>query len=75
MNGAEIEEKIEEVIRGVIDTNLITKKEVLAELTDLFITLSNERCKEQRVLCENRFRTSLKNVSYSILNAPLPLID
>lgn len=47
-------------------------------LTDLFIQLSEERCREQRISCEKEFNYwHIPSPGYSntILNAPFPTLD
>lgn len=84
MKRAEIEQQINDIILSRCeiqngDTFLpecqlsITSK----QLTDLFIQLSEERCKEQRQICYDRYENSDWETTdeTTILNATLPTLD
>jgi len=78
MKREEIEAQVKEILDNQIDANIISYGNSLNALTDLFIELSNERCKEQRSICAYDFATgeaeSIKDWMDNILNAPLPEI-
>ena len=73
MKREEIEAQVKEILDNQIDANIISYGNSLKELTDLFIKLSNERCREQRQICADSQPMSVP--TKWIMNAPLPEIN
>jgi len=78
MNRTVLEEQIGQTIEKArsVDSvgEYVNKTNLVQALTDLFIELSNERCKEQKVICCDNFHWGSVDEN-SILNAPLPELD
>jgi len=79
MNRKELEKKIQKVVNQ--NFNYMHHDVLRKDLADLFIELSNERCKEQIENCHEAYTSqtekrllSLK-VGMAILTAPLPKIQ
>lgn len=75
MTRAEIKQQIKSIpniYKSLLDSEI-------DELTDLFIELSNERCKEQRDICAAQIVENKESCNFTkygaILNAPLPKLD